>query len=1633
MKNKNVLMLALLSILFINPVLAQDQIEVTEFDMPEQAEQGEEITVTIRSKVDNKEVEIMGLNWGEGIQEKSCGEPVYCEREWTFSIDNEGYRSVTATAEDEDGLETSRTELIDITEEDDVGSRVTSMTFSELPDPAELGETYTVNAEAYDSRGNLWSRNLDIYYEYYKNGFKQEEIGSSDCYWNPRLGTERERCSAEGEFEPVEGATANKIVAEIEASDGKLISREESFNVEEAESDFVINDVSIKDEEIEEGESTTFEAEIENEGSADGYSDINWHADDIKVGSKYVNIDAGESRTVTLERDYSELQDSGLEVGESYGVSAEEEVSGDEKDSGQTVTLLEDEADDPANFDVEIDSAEPVTAGETLEVDFTVTNTGDKRDSQYVELKARGERRDREYVSFLDSGESESGTLRWDTEEGDSGYRTIRVNSDDDDASTVVNIKGRDQKDDPAYFDVRSISFDSPVYVDDSVEVDYTVKNTGDSSDRKTVELNVRSESRDTESIRLDPGERKEGTLDFRPEESDTGYRQIFIKTSDDEKSDFIQIKERDQSDGPAYFDVEIDNFDDEVTEGDTVEVDYTVTNTGDQEDFQNIDLRAKGQRQDRDFNVGLEPGESESGTLEWGTEEGDSGYRSISVSSEDDEDSTVVNIRQKDQESEDQAFFDVEIDDYDDEVTEGETVDVDYTVTNTGDQDDIQNIELRARGDRQDRDFNVGLDEGGSKSGTLEWDAESGDSGYRSITVSSEDDEDDEVVEVLDEKDDDEKHRLTVNVKDGSGDRLENAEVEVDGDEKTTNSYGRARFELEDDYYTVEASKSGYDSDSEGVRVDSSDESVTLYLNEKDDFKEYDLDVKVEDQYSNKVENAVVTADGFSDRTDSDGEAYFNNLREGDYRVVASKDGYLPESREINLDRDREITMVLRKSSSEVKAEYDYIPSRPEAGETVEFDATRSGGDVVDYRWSFGDGSSGKGREVEHSYESGGWYSARLTVENSEGDTDSTTRSIYVEEEEQEPGELDVEVEDEENDPLEDARVTAMALSPYNYAVRSSDVDTDSERTSSSKVGDYKLGFDLDEEELQTNAEYSSGYDRASWSGTVLESSDSDRIVVRYDLSADSREGTYRKYEASQDIDLSSGEKEVTMILTVNGDVLEEYTSVIDVPDEHRFEAENKGTGTEYTGRDTRVSTASAPFFSEYTDSDGHAFFEVPDGRYLVTASKPGYTTDRTTINVDEGERREIGLELEDLRDDREDDDDDQDDSDEEQVVMQEVRIPSSVCEGDSLTARIEVENTGEDDLDYTLSATGLGTETDRVYYLDEGESDTKTVAFSNVQGSGNERISFSTGYDSEERTVQVRDCETEESGLSASVTPKQVRIGDSMRVSGIAEGVGSQNIDISIGGRSATSISTEPDGRFSTYIIPNRVGTHQVEVESRDRSSTASVQVLPTVAVNSVGVPNNVFEGEGFEVCGDVESQTAPLVLLKKDGQIIDSKNGRGEICFELNEKPGTYTYEIQALNRGASNTASRTVEVMEQGSEATNFPDQIASVESGSGMVKVELYNNRKELRNYEIELEGLPRTWTAQSRKEVSLNSGERSTEYIYFTPKQEGDYEASLKVRSDGEEIHSETIDISSGGTSETESFWGRFRAFVGLN
>ena len=60
-----------------------------------------------------------------------------------------------------------------------------------------------------------------------------------------------------------------------------------------------------------------------------------------------------------------------------------------------------------------------------------------------------------------------------------------------------------------------------------------------------------------------------------------------------------------------------------------------------------------------------------------------------------------------------------------------------------------------------------------------------------------------------------------------------------------------------------------------------------------------------------------------------------------------------------------------------------------------VEFDATASSdpdGSVTGWDWDFGDGSTGSGATVEHTYTSAGSYVVQLTVTDDDGATDSTT-----------------------------------------------------------------------------------------------------------------------------------------------------------------------------------------------------------------------------------------------------------------------------------------------------------------------------------------------------------------------------------------------------------------------------------------------------------------------------------------------------------------------------------------------------------------------------------------------------------------------------------------------------------------
>jgi PKD repeat protein len=80
--------------------------------------------------------------------------------------------------------------------------------------------------------------------------------------------------------------------------------------------------------------------------------------------------------------------------------------------------------------------------------------------------------------------------------------------------------------------------------------------------------------------------------------------------------------------------------------------------------------------------------------------------------------------------------------------------------------------------------------------------------------------------------------------------------------------------------------------------------------------------------------------------------------------------------------------------------ASFTFSPSKPVEGQVTTFDASASSdpdGTIVSYAWTFGDGTTGSGRVVTHTYARYGTYVVALTVSDSDGLTGSTSLSVRI------------------------------------------------------------------------------------------------------------------------------------------------------------------------------------------------------------------------------------------------------------------------------------------------------------------------------------------------------------------------------------------------------------------------------------------------------------------------------------------------------------------------------------------------------------------------------------------------------------------------------------------------------------
>jgi PKD repeat protein len=81
----------------------------------------------------------------------------------------------------------------------------------------------------------------------------------------------------------------------------------------------------------------------------------------------------------------------------------------------------------------------------------------------------------------------------------------------------------------------------------------------------------------------------------------------------------------------------------------------------------------------------------------------------------------------------------------------------------------------------------------------------------------------------------------------------------------------------------------------------------------------------------------------------------------------------------------------------NDLRPDFAVNPADPVVGQTALFDASASTGSIVEYRWNFGDGSSGSGRTTSKTYAAANTYVVTLTVIDPYGRAVSTSKSITV------------------------------------------------------------------------------------------------------------------------------------------------------------------------------------------------------------------------------------------------------------------------------------------------------------------------------------------------------------------------------------------------------------------------------------------------------------------------------------------------------------------------------------------------------------------------------------------------------------------------------------------------------------
>jgi len=235
-----------------------------------------------------------------------------------------------------------------------------------------------------------------------------------------------------------------------------------------------------------------------------------------------------------------------------------------------------------------------------------------------------------------------------------------------------------------------------------------------------------------------------------------------------------VSISETPKLEEDAFFSVEIDKeaSDQEVVEGENLDIVAEIENIGGDHDTQDIELNHEGDLLDSVSGQPVQPGGQTNVTLTWETEVGDAGTYNLTVNSDDDEDYIEVTLFGRD-------YFTVQIDqtESDQKIVEGEDLNISAEIENLGNSRGEQNITLYHIDPVTTLDSgNRSLDVGESENINLTWETELNDAGNYTLVVSSEDHEDRIEVTVLRQA----FFEITINSPEADDDLFENKEIMI-------------------------------------------------------------------------------------------------------------------------------------------------------------------------------------------------------------------------------------------------------------------------------------------------------------------------------------------------------------------------------------------------------------------------------------------------------------------------------------------------------------------------------------------------------------------------------------------------------------------------------------------------------------------------------------------------------------------------------------------------------------------------------------------------------------------------------------------------------------------------------------